>query len=71
VGAGAARRARRRVSALKDAPLLQSYLFGLSAADPVAYAVVLVVVAAAGTLATLLPARRATRVDPALALRCE
>jgi predicted permease len=51
--------------------LLRSYMFGLSAADPVAYAAVLAIVAAAGAIATWWPARRATRVEPVQVLRWE
>jgi predicted permease len=51
--------------------VLQSYLMGLSPLDPVAYAGVAGVLLAAGALATYLPARRAMRVDPIRALRCE
>lgn len=53
------------------APLLRSYLYGLSPYDPIAYAQVAVILAGAAALATWLPARRATRVDPAEALRAE
>ena len=48
----------------------ESFLFGLSAHDPgtfVAAGVALVLVAALGSF---LPARRAAKVDPMLALRC-
>lgn len=50
---------------------LRSYLYGLSPSDPLTYtAVVLVVVSTAWTV-TLLPIRRAIRVDPAVTLRHE
>lgn len=49
--------------------LLQRFLFGVAAADLPTYAVIVVVVGASGVLATLVPALRATRVDPVIALR--
>ena len=51
--------------------VMRSYMFGLSAADPVAYGAVLAIVTAAGALATWWPARRATRVEPVQVLRWE
>jgi predicted permease len=50
-------------------PVLRSYLFGLNSLDPMAYGGVLLLLAGTGTLATLVPARRACRVDPAVTLR--
>jgi predicted permease len=49
----------------------RSSLYGLSPLDPIAYGGVVLLLAAAATAASYLPARRATRVDPALALRHE
>jgi hypothetical protein len=51
--------------------ILDSWLYGISPRDPLAYAAVLSVLAAAAVLATIFPARRALRVDPALTLRAE
>jgi putative ABC transport system permease protein len=51
--------------------LLGSFLFGVSTHDAVTFATAPVVLLAAGALAAYLPARRATRVDPAVALRTE
>ncbi len=50
---------------------LGGQLYGVSRWDPTAYAMVATVLTVAATLATWLPARRATRVDPATALRVE
>jgi predicted permease len=51
--------------------LVESLLFGVKALDAATYAVVAVVLMAAAALASYLPARRATRVDPMEALRIE
>jgi ABC-type antimicrobial peptide transport system permease subunit len=51
--------------------LLSSLLFGVSPLDPVAYGSSVVVLGSIAVLATWLPARRATTVDPAIALRGE
>lgn len=50
---------------------IKSQLFGLSAVDPVTFAIAIAVVSGMTILATWLPARRAARVDPLTALRCE
>lgn len=50
---------------------LQSQLFGISAFDPLTLTVVPVVTVAVGLLACLVPALRATRTDPLVALRSE
>jgi ABC-type lipoprotein release transport system permease subunit len=51
-------------------PVLRRYLFGLSPLDPMAYGMVLLLLAAAAAgTATMTPARRACRVDPAITLR--
>ncbi len=51
--------------------LLTSMLFGVKPTDPATYAAVIGIVLAAALLASYIPARRAMRVDPMVALRYE
>ena len=46
-------------------------LFGVSARDPFTFAIVITLVSLVSLVATLVPARRATQVDPLIALRAE
>jgi putative ABC transport system permease protein len=48
-----------------------SLLFGVQPGDPITYISVAGVLASVAVVATILPARRATRIDPALALRSD
>jgi len=57
--------------ALASRRLIQSLLFQVNPADPLVIAAALAAMLAAAVLAGYLPARRATRVDPAAALRSE
>src|SRR5919107_2430082 len=50
---------------------LSGMLFDLTPLDPATYGAVAVLFAAVGLTASYLPARRATRVDPVVALRCD
>jgi putative ABC transport system permease protein len=51
--------------------VMRSLLFGVSANDPVIYAVVTLVLAVAALFACWIPARRASRVNPMITLRAE
>ena len=50
---------------------IQSLLFGVSSTDPAAFVLGPALLIAVGFLACYLPARRATKVDPLVALRYE
>jgi ABC-type antimicrobial peptide transport system permease subunit len=79
-GSGASRaadtNAMNRPSALTDTHggpkgCTSAFLFGLSGIDPVTYLVLGFVLVVASLVAALVPARRATRIDPLLAPRYE
>jgi ABC-type antimicrobial peptide transport system permease subunit len=50
---------------------MATLLFGVSATDPATFAGVALLLAAISAIACFIPARRATRVEPIVALRCE
>jgi ABC-type antimicrobial peptide transport system permease subunit len=51
--------------------VMSGLLYEVSPLDPVVFVTVAALLAAAGFFASLFPARRATRVDPVVALRVE
>ena len=58
-------------AALALAHLIRSSLFGVTATDPATYAAVVLLLLLVAIIASLIPARRATRVDPTVALKYE
>jgi putative ABC transport system permease protein len=59
------------VGALAAARLLSEVLYGVSTSDPVTFVVIALLLAAVALAACYLPARRAAKVDPMVALRSE
>jgi ABC-type antimicrobial peptide transport system permease subunit len=59
------------VGAVGAARLLAGFLHGVRPLEPVVFGVVAAVLGVAALLACYLPARRAAKVDPMVALRCE
>jgi len=57
--------------AFAGARLLRAFLFDLTPSDPVTYVAIVVVLGLTAVLASWVPSRRASRVDPVMALRAE
>jgi putative ABC transport system permease protein len=59
------------VGAAMAATAVRNVLFGVELLDPVAFGGGCAVLLLAATIASYVPARRATKIDPLVALRCE
>ena len=58
-------------AALASANLISSQLFGVNPSDPVSLGIAAIALTAVAALAGYLPARKASRVNPLVALRYE
>ena len=59
------------IAARLAAKVLDSLLFGVSATDPIIFGTNAAILVAVALIASAIPARRASRVDPMVALRNE
>ena len=51
--------------------VMKSLLFGVTSTDPLTFAGVMLLLCSVALLASYIPARRASRVDPLVAFKCE
>ena len=65
------RPARRRAGGVRPVALDESVVFGVTTRDPLTFGVLPVLLAAVTALACYVPARRAARVDPVVAIRTD
>jgi putative ABC transport system permease protein len=59
------------IGAVAGSRVLQSLLYGVTATEPLSYGIGVAVLLLTGIVACYVPARRATRVDPAQTLRAD
>jgi ABC-type antimicrobial peptide transport system permease subunit len=59
------------LAAVAVSPALQALLFGVTSRDPFTYVVVALTLAIVSLSACYVPASRATKIDPLIALRCD
>jgi putative ABC transport system permease protein len=59
------------VGALAITRVLKNLLFNVSATDPATFALIALLLVGVAFIAIFIPARRATKIDPMIALRCE
>ena len=59
------------IAALAATRLVEGFLYGVSGRDPISFVSVTLAMIVVALVAGYVPARRATRVDPVAALRCE